>query len=624
MANMDLIPDYNIEEHRPPSRKNNALVRHFGVKNDKGIEVKSFDIFGGAAVGLTTPGSPRNGYYAYQASTTAKRCVKIRADAVAQVPLKLYDKNSNEIESHKILDLLKNVNEDENWNGIIRNTESDLQCFPYAIWAKGRETVSGRGKVLKLYRLNPAYTALIVNVKDGVIDWYFRYQPPNGGRPERYERNDVVYFHGLYNPLNDIWGLAPLAGVHNACLAELEVSRYLNSFFENGALPGLVMTSEQPVGDSDVQRVTKQLDSQLKGVSRWFKTLVMGNTKNPPTLLGYNVKDLDLATVRQELVKEICKSVDVPEILINSTNSADLTPLKLAQTLFWTGTIVPQLDYYSDNLNGQLVTEFPDLVAQEAYLAFDPTDIIKSIDSENNARYQEDIRKDYEAGIISGDAARRELGYNEDDAPEEPVPAPLPEAPTPMVDQNPPLNPNTTPGQVPAPTPGQTPAMKSDDVTKWRRKALKALGDGRSPAVTFESSEIDAETNGLVLESLILADGRDEVLDVFSELEIGYLPGETKSVWSTQYKNSLPDSAFLFIEAGGEKDSSGRTVPRSKRHFPYKNAAGKIDRAHLRDAIGRIAQSNAKGLDKAAVQKRAQAILQHLVDGDAGKETDEP
>ena len=84
----------------------------------------------------------------------------------------------------------------------------------------------------------------------------------------------------------------------------------------------------------------------------------------------------------------------------------------------------------------------------------------------------------------------------------------------------------------------------------------------------------------------------------------------TKATWDTAWINNLPDSSFLFVESGGKKDADGKTVPRSLRHFPYKDSTGKIDLPHLRNAIARIPQSNAPGLNKDATQKRAQAMLQ--------------
>ncbi len=49
--------------------------------------------------------------------------------------------------------------------------------------------------------------------------------------------------------------------------------------------------------------------------------------------------------------------------------------------------------------------------------------------------------------------------------------------------------------------------------------------------------------------------------------------------------NDLPDSAFAYIEPGGAKDPSGKTVPRGKRHFPVH------DEAHTRNALSRAGQS---------------------------------
>lgn len=76
---------------------------------------------------------------------------------------------------------------------------------------------------------------------------------------------------------------------------------------------------------------------------------------------------------------------------------------------------------------------------------------------------------------------------------------------------------------------------------------------------------------------------------------------------STQSRNDLPDSAFLYIDNSATgKDDSGKTVPRSARHFPVH------DLAHVRNAIARIPQSDAPGLDdakKVALQAKARKML---------------
>jgi HK97 family phage prohead protease len=64
------------------------------------------------------------------------------------------------------------------------------------------------------------------------------------------------------------------------------------------------------------------------------------------------------------------------------------------------------------------------------------------------------------------------------------------------------------------------------------------------------------------------------------------------AAWDTNYVNDLPDSAFLLIAAGGHKDADGKTVPRTLRFFPVRDASGAVDAPHLRNALARIPQAS--------------------------------
>ncbi len=90
--------------------------------------------------------------------------------------------------------------------------------------------------------------------------------------------------------------------------------------------------------------------------------------------------------------------------------------------------------------------------------------------------------------------------------------------------------------------------------------------------------------------------------------------GMEKAVWSTAKVNDLPDSAFLYIEPGGKKDSEGKTTPRSLRHLPYRDASGKIDLPHLRNALARLAGTDIPESVKAGIRKRAERFLESTKD----------
>lgn len=85
---------------------------------------------------------------------------------------------------------------------------------------------------------------------------------------------------------------------------------------------------------------------------------------------------------------------------------------------------------------------------------------------------------------------------------------------------------------------------------------------------------------------------------------------------STSERDNLPDSAFAYIEPGGTKDSSGKTVPRSLRHFPIH------DKAHADNAAVRIAQGAEFGKEALPKVKAAQKKFGSDTDGDGDGKSD--
>lgn len=152
----------------------------------------------------------------------------------------------------------------------------------------------------------------------------------------------------------------------------------------------------------------------------------------------------------------------------------------------------------------------------------------------------------------------------------------------------------------------------SDAAKSLVRGILKAVADGK----VDEQPDIDGGTKVIEqIADLIIAEAQElkagqagEISDIFqlasaAEMIWCWRTGEeaassgsvmpatalvqsaAKADLSAKDINDLPDSDFAFIESGGTKDSGGKTVPRSKRHFPVHDAA------HVRNALSRAPQS---------------------------------
>jgi len=95
------------------------------------------------------------------------------------------------------------------------------------------------------------------------------------------------------------------------------------------------------------------------------------------------------------------------------------------------------------------------------------------------------------------------------------------------------------------------------------------------------------------------------------------MTGSERAEMSSASINDLPDSAFAYIEGGGKKDSSGKTVPRSLRHFPVHDAA------HTRNALARAPQSPFGDKAMPAIRRAAKKFGIE-VSADSGRAEDAP
>lgn len=137
------------------------------------------------------------------------------------------------------------------------------------------------------------------------------------------------------------------------------------------------------------------------------------------------------------------------------------------------------------------------------------------------------------------------------------------------------------------------------------------LAGGRMRIKEVDVYEVSAIPVGPAHNNTRVLSWKSAAESIFAEHELeAAVNGDLKAVWTAAYINDLPDSAFLLVEDGGEKDDAGKTTPRSLRHFPVRDASGGVDMPHLRNALSRIPQSDLPQ----AVKDRVSAMAQRMLD----------
>jgi hypothetical protein len=93
--------------------------------------------------------------------------------------------------------------------------------------------------------------------------------------------------------------------------------------------------------------------------------------------------------------------------------------------------------------------------------------------------------------------------------------------------------------------------------------------------------------------------------------------------WGKTYVENLPDSSFLMIDRGGEKDLDGRTFPRELRHFPVKDDKGLYDESKLREALVEAGKSNIPTPVLLSLKKTVTTLLDKIEAGASLEEISE-
>ena len=112
---------------------------------------------------------------------------------------------------------------------------------------------------------------------------------------------------------------------------------------------------------------------------------------------------------------------------------------------------------------------------------------------------------------------------------------------------------------------------------------IESLTLVRNPAWDTASYGISASKSGIVMSMPAIA-FKGTLISPYKDANNMAVEG---AEWTRAYINDLPNSAFAYIEPCYKR---GDTENKGARHLPFKDAGGKIDLAHLRNARARVNQ----------------------------------
>lgn len=397
---------------------------------------------------------------AYSNVPLVYRGVKMRADAISSVPIRIYRGEKETAWPYKT-----------SLRDLIWHIEADLLGSGKAIVLK----LHNQARVLDLQRLNPFTITVTYDQARGLIF---------SQHGQVWNEDEIIYIKEF--SYND--DLTSGVSTVQACLNDAALmnyqTRFASRFFEAGAMPIVVWGADGIINEDERKRIQTFFQRTASGVGNAFRNLVL-KTKLTPNIVSQDLNKMTMPELYQQATKNIANAFGIPvNMFMGDDNYASAESHRMG---FWQDVIRPRARLFEEAFNRQLLEK----LGLRMEFAFDEMDIFQADEAER----AESLSKLVLSGIPLGDAMEM-LGYD------------LPQNKT-YADYN--IVPKEPESTVLPPES----LLLEEELGKWQKKAIKRLEKGKSADCPFESDIIPDGMRAEIHEALKLCVSEEEVSRVF-------------------------------------------------------------------------------------------------------------
>lgn len=326
----------------------------FGQARDKPVD-KAADAGYSFLFGRTTSGKPVNERTAMQ-TTAVYACVRILAEAVASLPLHVYeyqdDGGKKLVHDHPLYYLLHDEPNPEMTSFVFRET----LMSHLLIWGNAYAQIirNGAGRVLGLYPLLPDKMDVQRDDRGNIYYVYSRNSDENPMFKEygdiRLKAEDVLHIPGL--GFDGLIGYSPIAMAKNAVGMTLACEEYGASFFANGANPGGVL--EHPGVLKDPSKVRESWNSVYRGVNNAHKIAVLEEGMKYQQI-GIPPEEAQFLETRKFQINEIARLYRIPPHMVGDLDKSSFSNIEQQSLEFVKYTLDPWVIRWEQSLQRSLL-----------------------------------------------------------------------------------------------------------------------------------------------------------------------------------------------------------------------------------------------------------------------------
>lgn len=291
----------------------------------------------------------------YKKNVIVYRCVNLIARGAASVPWRLF-KGHQEVMTHPLLDLLHCPSPRQAGSAFIE------AVLGYLLLAGNSyiEAVSDhQDRVSELYPLRPDRVKVVPGPTGIPLAYQYTVASQTKEIPVDAVGGESSMLHlKLFNPLNDWYGLSPIEVAAASIDQHNAVASHNLSLLQNGGRPsGAFIVRSTQLTPEQRASLRDSLKSHYEGEGNAGRMLFLEGDLDWREM-GLSPKDLDFVEGKSMSAREIAQAYNVPPMLVGIPGDATFSNFREARYHLWEDTILPLLDYLTDELNHWLVRQF--------------------------------------------------------------------------------------------------------------------------------------------------------------------------------------------------------------------------------------------------------------------------
>lgn len=279
-------------------------------------------------------------------------CIRVISDAVSSLPLHVYERLANGGKAkapanpvYRLLHMQPNP-----WQTAqeFRDWMTGMYLHYGASYAEIRP--GARGAISELWPLHSSRMEA-ERLEDGRLR--YRYKEPTG-RVTVYNQEQI--FALRFTTEDGIRAIPTYKIFQNAIGLAQALEAHGSTYFGNGARPGIVLESDNPIPAEASERLREQWERMHRGPDRAFRTAVLPNGVKAKELSSSNEAAQFLET-RQYQVIEICRAFRVPPHMIQDLTRSTYSNIEVQGTEFVQHCLLPHLKRWEAAISRDLIVD---------------------------------------------------------------------------------------------------------------------------------------------------------------------------------------------------------------------------------------------------------------------------